>query len=220
MNTYKVLKFDQEFVYLNQEGKIKKLDRSLFDFDIQLGDKVDYMQDGDICLVLPSQEETMSGLGDDKAIKSGLLQGILNLFLETLFIHNNDLGNLKKIFSQLLITLFMAWSLLGVIAIEILLFVESLVVFIWNLLVRLLGALHIVDNSKKFVAYRKEKEMLRKQEEREEAENMAILAVEKEKNPEPFQHEVKKSKINDASKDLEEIELKEDKIKSSQEDDL
>ena len=46
MNSYKVLKFDDEFVYLTQDGKIKKLARDLFDFDIKLGDKVDYIQDG------------------------------------------------------------------------------------------------------------------------------------------------------------------------------
>ena len=33
MNSYKVLKFDDHFVYLTQEGKIKKLARDLFDFD-------------------------------------------------------------------------------------------------------------------------------------------------------------------------------------------
>ena len=129
MNSYKVLKFDDEFVYLMQDGKIKKLARDLFDFDIKLGDKVDYIQDGDIVLVLPNQDEATFDLDDDKSVKSGLLQGILNLFLETLSIHNNDLGNLKKIFSQLLVTLFMAWSLLGVIAIEILLLIRLLHLF-------------------------------------------------------------------------------------------
>ena len=152
MNSYKVLKFDDEFVYLMQDGKIKKLARDLFDFDIKLGDKVDYIQDGDIVLVLPNQDEATFDLDDDKSVKSGLLQGILNLFLETLSIHNNDLGNLKKIFSQLLVTLFMAWSLLGVIAIEILLLIESLITFIWRLLVKGVKKLHIVDNSRKYMA--------------------------------------------------------------------
>ena len=156
MNSYKVLKFDDEFVYLTQDGKIKKLARDLFDFDIKLGDRVDYIQDGDIVLVLPNQDEAALDLNDDKSVKSGLLQGILNLFLETLSIHNNDLGNLKKIFSQLLVTLFMAWSLLGVIAIEILLLIESLITFIWRLLVKGVKGLHIVDNSRKYMAYRKE----------------------------------------------------------------
>ena len=102
MNSYKVLKFDDEFVYLMQDGKIKKLARDLFDFDIKLGDKVDYIQDGDIVLVLPNQDEATFDLDDDKSVKSGLLQGILNLFLETLSIHNNDLGNLKKNFFSII----------------------------------------------------------------------------------------------------------------------
>lgn len=179
MNSYKVLKFDDQFVYLTQDGKIKKLARDLFDFDITLGDRVDYIQDGDIVLVMPSQEEM--DLNSDKSVKSGLLQGILNLFLETLSIHNNDLGNLKKIFSQLLVTLFMAWSLLGVVVIELLLLLESLITFIWRLLAKGIKNLHIVDNSRKFMAYRKRQEAIRNQENREEEERLLRLALEQEK---------------------------------------
>lgn len=179
MNSYKVLKFDDQFVYLTQDGKIKKLARDLFDFDITLGDRVDYIQDGDIVLVMPSQEEM--DLNSDKSVKSGLLQGILNLFLETLSIHNNDLGNLKKIFSQLLVTLFMAWSLLGVVVIELLLLLESLISVIWRLLVKGIKNLHIVDNSRKFMAYRKRQEAIRNQENREEEERLLRLALEQEK---------------------------------------
>lgn len=180
MNSYKILKFDDKFVYLTQDGKIKKLARELFDFDITLGDKVDYIQDGDIVLVMPSQGEV--DFSSDKSVKSGLLQGILNLFLETLSIHNNDLGNLKKIFSQLLVTLFMAWSLLGVVAIELLLLLESLITFIWRLLVKGIKRLHIVDNSRKFMAYRKQQEAIRNQENREEEERLLRLALEHEKS--------------------------------------
>lgn len=179
MNSYKVLKFDDHFVYLTQDGKIKKLARDLFDFDIALGDRVDYIQDGDIVLVMPSQEEM--DLSSDKSVKSGLLQGILNLFLETLSIHNNDLGNLKKIFSQLLVTLFMAWSLLGVVVIELLLLLESLISVIWRLLVKGIKNLHIVDNSRKYMAYRKRQEAIRNQENREEEERLLRLALEQEK---------------------------------------
>lgn len=179
MNSYKILKFDDKFVYLTQDGKIKKLARELFDFDITLGDKVDYIQDGDIVLVMPSQGEV--DFSSDKSVKSGLLQGILNLFLETLSIHNNDLGNLKKIFSQLLVTLFMAWSLLGVVAIELLLLLESLITFVWRLLVKGIKRLHIVDNSRKFMAYRKQQEAIRNQENREEEERLLRLALEHEK---------------------------------------
>ena len=177
MNSYKILKFDDKFVYLTQDGKIKKLARELFDFDITLGDKVDYIQDGDIVLVMPSQGEV--DFSSDKSVKSGLLQGILNLFLETLSIHNNDLGNLKKIFSQLLVTLFMAWSLLGVVVIELLLLLESLITFVWRLLVKGIKRLHIVDNSRKFMAYRKQ-EAIRNQENREEEERLLRLALEHE----------------------------------------
>lgn len=179
MNSYKVLKFDDHFVYLTQEGKIKKLARDLFDFDIALGDRVDYIQDGDIVLVMPSQGEME--ISSDKSVKSGLLQGILNLFLETLSIHNNDLGNLKKIFSQLLVTLFMAWSLLGVVVIELLLLLESLISVIWRLLVKGIKNLHIVDNSRKYMAYRKRQESIRNQENREEEERLLRLALEQEK---------------------------------------
>ena len=176
MNSYKVLKFDEVFVYLIQDGKIKKVARDLFDFDIKLGDTVDYIQDGDIVVVLPSQKAT-----DEASTKSALLQGILNLFLETLAIHNNDLSNLKKIFSQLLVTLFMAWSLIGVILIEFLLLLESLIVFVWWLLVKGVRSLHLVDNSRRYMAYRKEKKATQNRENREEEERLLRLALAQEK---------------------------------------
>lgn len=181
MNSYKVLKFDEAFVYLIQDGKIKKVARDLFDFDIKLGDTVDYIQDGDIVVVLPSQKATDKVVYDEASTKSALLQGILNLFLETLAIHNNDLGNLKKIFSQLLVTLFMAWSLIGVILIESLLLLESLIVFVWWLLVKGVRSLHLVDNSRRYMAYRKEKKATQNRENREEEERLLRLALAQEK---------------------------------------
>ncbi|NKN40069.1 hypothetical protein [Streptococcus alactolyticus] len=181
MNSYKVLKFDEAFVYLIQDGKIKKVARDLFDFDIKLGDMVDYIQDGDIVVVLPSQKATDKVVYDEASTKSALLQGILNLFLETLAIHNNDLGNLKKIFSQLLVTLFMAWSLIGVILIEFLLLLESLIVFVWWLLVKGVRSLHLVDNSRRYMAYRKEKKATQNRENREEEERLLRLALAQEK---------------------------------------
>lgn len=181
MNCYKVLKFDKAFVYLIQDGKIKKVARDLFDFDIKLGDTVDYIQDGDIVVVLPSQKATDEVVDDEASTKSALLQGILNLFLETLAIHNNDLGNLKKIFSQLLVTLFMAWSLIGVILIEFLLLLESLIVFVWWLLVKGVRSLHLVDNSRRYMAYRKEKKATQNRENREEEERLLRLALAQEK---------------------------------------
>ncbi len=181
MNSYKVLKFDEVFVYLIQDGKIKKVARDLFDFDIKLGDTVDYIQDGDIVVVLPSQKATDKVVYDEASTKSALLQGILNLFLETLAIHNNDLSNLKKIFSQLLVTLFMAWSLIGVILIEFLLLLESLIVFVWWLLVKGVRSLHLVDNSRRYMAYRKEKKATQNRENREEEERLLRLALAQEK---------------------------------------
>ena len=181
MNSYKVLKFDEAFVYLIQDGKIKKVARDLFDFDIKLGDTVDYIQDGDIVVVLPSQKATDEVVDDEASTKSALLQGILNLFLETLAIHNNDLGNLKKIFSQLLVTLFMAWSLIGVILIEFLLLLESLIVFVWWLLVKGVRSLHLVDNSRRYMAYRKEKKATQNRENRAEEERLLRLALAQEK---------------------------------------
>lgn len=181
MNSYKVLKFDEAFVYLIQDGKIKKVARDLFDFDIKLGDTVDYIQDGDIVVVLPSQKATDKVVYDEASTKSALLQGISNLFLETLAIHNNDLSNLKKIFSQLLVTLFMAWSLIGVILIEFLLLLESLIVFVWWLLVKGVRSLHLVDNSRRYMAYRKEKKATQNRENREEEERLLRLALAQEK---------------------------------------
>ncbi|XOW00646.1 hypothetical protein QK903_07635 [Streptococcus thermophilus] len=134
-------------------------------------------------MVTPAEVQMDLSLEGDKSVKSHLLQGILDLFLETLNIYNNHLGDLKKISTQLLITLFMAWSLLGVILVELLLFVESVIVFVWRLLVRLVKLMRIKDNTKVLIdetqkrhakrerqkAQRREQER-RRQEEQEERE--------------------------------------------------
>lgn len=99
-------------------------------------------------MVTPAEVQMDLSLEGDKSVKSHLLQGIFDLFLETLNIYNNHLGDLKKISTQLLITLFMAWSLLEVILVELLLFVESVIVFVWRLLVRLVKLMRIKDNTK------------------------------------------------------------------------
>ena len=99
-------------------------------------------------MVTPAEVQMDLSLEGDKSAKFHLLQGILDLFLETLNIYNNHLGDLKKISTQLLITLFMAWSLLGVILVELLLFVESVIVFVWRLLVQLVKLMRIKDNTK------------------------------------------------------------------------
>ena len=178
---FRILKFDDDFVYLSHpDGRLKKIDRTLFDFDIKLGDRIDVYQDGDLTVVTPAEVQTDLSLEGD-------------LFLETLNIHNNHLGDLKKIFTQLLITLFMAWSLLGVILVEILLFAESIIVFLWRLLVRLIKWMHIKDNTKVLIdetqkrhakrerqkAQRREQER-RRQEELEEREYLRETERQKE----------------------------------------
>lgn len=46
---FRILKFDDDFVYLSHpDGRLKKIDRTLFDFDIKLGDRIDVYQDGDL----------------------------------------------------------------------------------------------------------------------------------------------------------------------------
>ena len=58
----------------------KKIDRTLFDFDIKLGDRIDVYQDGDLTVVTPAEVQTDLSLEGDKSVKSHLLQGILDLF--------------------------------------------------------------------------------------------------------------------------------------------
>ena len=144
-------------------------------------------------MVTPAEVQMDLSLEGDKSVKSHLLQGILDLFLETLNIYNNHLGDLKKISTQLLITLFMAWSLLGVILVELLLFVESVIVFVWRLLVRLVKLMRIKDNTKVLIdetqkrhakrerqkAQRREQER-RRQEEQEEREYLRETERQKE----------------------------------------
>lgn len=144
-------------------------------------------------MVTPTEVQMDLSLEGDKSVKSHLLQGILDLFLETLNIYNNHLGDLKKISTQLLITLFMAWSLLGVILVELLLFVESVIVFVWRLLVRLVKLMRIKDNTKVLIdetqkrhakrerqkAQRREQER-RRQEEQEEREYLRETERQKE----------------------------------------
>ena len=144
-------------------------------------------------MVTPAEVQMDLSLEGDKSDKSHLLQGILDLFLETLNIYNNHLGDLKKISTQLLITLFMAWSLLGVILVELLFFVESVIVFVWRLLVRLVKLMRIKDNTKVLIdetqkrhakrehqkAQRREQER-RRQEEQEEREYLRETERQKE----------------------------------------
>lgn len=165
---YQILKLDTKNVYLKSaDGHLKVLSRKDFDFPIVVDDKVTIYEENGMILVLPYKEEKILELDGEKSVKSDLLQGILDLFLETLAIHNNHLGNIKKVASQLVITIFMAWSLLGVIALNIFLLAESLVIFAWKLLVRGLKAIHLITNIKKWAAFANRKHQERAERKRQ-----------------------------------------------------
>lgn len=167
---YQILKLDTKNVYLKSaDGHLKVLSRKDFDFPIVADDKVTIYEENGMMLVLPYKEEKILELDGEKSVKSDLLQGILDLFLETLAIHNNHLGNIKKVASQLVITIFMAWSLLGVIALNIFLLAESLVIFAWKLLVRGLKAIHLITNIKKWAAFANRKHQERAERKRQES---------------------------------------------------
>ena len=56
---FRILKFDDDFVIsVHPDGRLKKIDRTLFDFDIKLGDRIDVYQDGDLTVVTPAEVQT------------------------------------------------------------------------------------------------------------------------------------------------------------------
>ncbi|MGT2658108.1 hypothetical protein [Streptococcus saliviloxodontae] len=168
MQTYMVLKIEADVVYLgNTDGNLKKLSMECFSYSPKEGDQVLVYSQGKTSLVTKGTEETTPE--GNKWVKSSLLQGILDLFLETLAVHNNHLGDIKKIFSQLLITLFMAWSLLGVIVIEILLLLESVIVFVYRLLIGGLRAIRLASRIQNWFDNREKKAALRRQAEEVQA---------------------------------------------------
>ena len=66
---FRILKFDDDFVYLSHpDGRLKKIDRTLFDFDIKLGDRIDVYQDGDLTVVTPAEVQTDLSLEGDTVI--------------------------------------------------------------------------------------------------------------------------------------------------------
>lgn len=164
---YHILTIDGDTVYLGKsDGSLRKVLLDQVSYPAQLGDKVDVYGSGDDILVVKS---SLEALDKDKGVKSNLLQGILDIFLETLSIHNNHLGNIKTIFSQLLITLFMAWSLLGVIVIELLLFLEAVIVFFYRLLVKGLKAIQLGKRISTWFQNREKKADLKRQKEEAQA---------------------------------------------------
>ena len=115
---YRVLSIDDEVIVLaNTDGHVKRLDRSSFSFDPKLGDRVDLFYD-DKDQVIATRAKIVENESGSRAIRSALLQGIFDLFTEVLTIHNDQVGNVKKILSQLFIAFFMVWALVGVVVVE------------------------------------------------------------------------------------------------------
>ena len=46
------------FISVILTGDLRKLDRTLFDFDIKLGDRIDVYQDGDLTVLLRQKVQT------------------------------------------------------------------------------------------------------------------------------------------------------------------
>lgn len=70
---FRILKIDDDFVYLSHpDGRLKKIDKALFDFAINLGDRVEVYQDGELTVVTPAEVQTDLSLDGDKSVKSNL----------------------------------------------------------------------------------------------------------------------------------------------------
>ncbi|WP_019776450.1 hypothetical protein [Streptococcus sobrinus] len=129
---YRVLSIDDEVIVLaNTDGHVKRLDRSSFSFDPKLGDRVDLFYD-DKDQVIATRAKIVENESGSRAIRSALLQGIFDLFTEVLTIHNDQVGNVKKILSQLFIAFFMVWALVGVVVVELVILIESLLIWAYQ----------------------------------------------------------------------------------------
>lgn len=129
---YRVLSIDDEVIVLaNTDGHVKRIDRSSFSFDPKLGDRVDLFYD-DKDQVIATRAKLVENESGSRAIRSALLQGIFDLFTEVLTIHNDQVGNIKKILSQLFIAFFMVWALVGVVVVELVILIESLLIWAYQ----------------------------------------------------------------------------------------
>ncbi|KXT75731.1 hypothetical protein [Streptococcus sp. DD12] len=135
---FKVLKVSDDFIVLaKDDGRLKRVPREAADFSIALGDKVELYEDGDIVLLVPAQQETdILAMEDSASPQNTLLRGILDLFAETLATYSKDKAGLGRLFPQFLMTLFLAWALVGVLGEQVLILLLSLLVFIWRGLLR------------------------------------------------------------------------------------
>lgn len=131
---YKVLRISEDSLVLaKDDGRLKRVPRDAADFSITLGDKVELYEDGDLILVVPAhQEEAILAMENATSPQSTLLRGILDLFAETLAVYSKDKAGLGRLFPQFLMTLFLAWALIGVLGEQILILLLSLIVFVWR----------------------------------------------------------------------------------------
>lgn len=141
---YRVLSIDDEVIVLaNTDGHVKRLDRSSFSFDPKLGDRVDLFYD-DKDQVIATRAKIVENESGSRAIRSALLQGIFDLFTEVLTIHNDQVGNVKKILSQLFIAFFMVWALVGVVVVELIILIESFLIWAYQFILIAIKYLHDV----------------------------------------------------------------------------
>ena len=141
---YRVLSIDDEVIVLaNTDGHVKRLDRSSFSFDPKLGDRVDLFYD-DKDQVIATRAKIVENESGSRAIRSALLQGIFDLFTEVLTIHNDQVGNVKKILSQLFIAFFMVWALVGVVVVELIILIETLLIWAYQFILIAIKYLHDV----------------------------------------------------------------------------
>ena len=141
---YRVLSIDDEVIVLaNTDGHVKRLDRSSFSFDPKLGDRVDLFYD-DKDQVIATRAKIVENESGSRAIRSALLQGIFDLFTEVLTIHNDQVGNVKKILSQLFMAFFMVWALVGVVVVELIILIESFLIWAYQFILIAIKYLHDV----------------------------------------------------------------------------
>lgn len=141
---YRVLSINDEVIVLaNTDGHVKRIDRSSFSFNPRLGDRVDLFYD-DHDEVIATRAKVVENESGSRAIRSALLQGIFDLFTEVLTIHNDQVGNIKKILSQLFIAFFMVWALVGVVVVELIILIESLLIWAYQFILIAIKYLHDV----------------------------------------------------------------------------
>ncbi|MGT2913437.1 membrane protein [Streptococcus criceti] len=141
---YRVLSINDEVIVLaNTDGHVKRIDRLSFSFNPRLGDRVDLFYD-DHDEVIATRARVVENESGSRAIRSALLQGIFDLFTEVLTIHNDQVGNIKKILSQLFIAFFMVWALVGVVVVELIILIESLLIWAYQFILIAIKYLHDV----------------------------------------------------------------------------